>query len=511
MRPNFSFLKKKSTKPWELAAAVIVAWVGIDLIRRHWHRRHKVVYLGGSILGLTAAGILGFQFTPAATTDVLHIAAVSCNDGTVDGQCVYTRTGSDTDRPKKCVSGQIKDDNKACGCPTGYYPWLDGSCTHLPQLKTFNQFLPYCMGIAPGNADYNPNCPSQNDTTWAAQHFDITGAFTHQKPLIKQAAPLTKIWSYINMQTLTPDQVKVGLPAFCASHGCTNQEGTMLHYIEDTAKPTRTQGTICVPGYNPAGRPSGWNPANPGCVANDSFARATSTAAARVPDGYLPGWRWVNLRSTDWQNYMNDTATSIISAGGVESDYLFSDIADFKPMNSTLEYSEIYAGLPTDVGHADSYPRVQEVFDKQTQLRTYVSNYFGKTKELIPNLIDPASYLLYPWLTTRYQTMNALNYFEIWEIYENASGAPSGGAGRAYYYADYLRSQEILRQSLQNNTRFILKGSNYASSELPRARRYLTAYFYLLNNKNLTYRFSEQINTNKEKISDLETKVLILV
>jgi hypothetical protein len=28
MRPNFSFLKKKSTKPWELAAAVITADCG---------------------------------------------------------------------------------------------------------------------------------------------------------------------------------------------------------------------------------------------------------------------------------------------------------------------------------------------------------------------------------------------------------------------------------------------------------------------------------------------------
>ncbi len=488
MKSKFSFTKVKPKTRWELLGGFLVFMAGADLVRRHWHHRHKVVYVGGSLLVLSALGFAGMQVNSSATTDTLHIAAVSCNEGTSDGQCVFARTGVDTDRSKKCVNGQIIEDNQACGCPAGTYPWLDGSCTHQPQLKIFNEAIPYCVGDSASNIN---NCPSYNDLPWIAAHYDITGAHAHHRVPLKALNKTTRLYSYVNLPTFTPSEVKSGYPTYCASHSCASSESAYLHFIEDTQVGTRTEGYICRPGFDPSNRPVGWDINSPGCStsATDHFARATSTAASRVNDPYLPGWRWMNYRSADWLAYTQNKTTNIMNYAGVVSDYVFSDIAAFTPMNSNLEYSEVYDGIPTDAAHAASHPRVQETFNVQANLRTYVSNYFGQKKEFIVNSINPAEYLVYPWKHTGFQGLDAINYFQLWEVYENSIGAPMGGGGYAHTYTDYLRSKTILQESLQGNYRFILSGYNYAASEVVRSKKFLTSYYYLLNNKNLIYEY----------------------
>ena len=482
---RFSRPKRFHLSPWEWAALIAgISGIFSTLWYRH-HHHHRKIYVSGTILGL--ALITSALMSSARGTDVLQIAAVNCGS-TPENACLYQTSGNQTDRPWKCSNGVLVEDNQVCGCPTNSYPWTDGSCTRLPQLKTYNQFIPYCVAD-PGSS--SANCPSYTDLSWIADHIDITGAHAHQRAALKQSNPSVKISSYVLLQSFQVGEVKSGFPNYCAANGCSDMEEAYLHFVEDTQMPTRTQGYVCRPGYNPSNRPAGWLDTNPGCIttASDHYSRATSSAASRVNDGYLPGWRWINFSSTDWLNYTRYKTVNLMNYGGVESDYLFSDNSDFKPMNSNLDYTVEYNGIPTDVANASSHPRVQEIFDQQVNLRAYVSNYFQRKKEFIVNSIEPANYLVYSWLHTRYQNFNPINYFQLWEVYENAIGAPTGGAGRAHTYDDYLRSKTILQESLQGGYRFVLSGYNYASSEVARSKKFLTSYYYLLNNKNLIYEY----------------------
>lgn len=418
--------------------------------------------------------------------DVLAAPAVSCVDGTASGQCVVDRTGNDNQRPQRCVDGLLVEDSATCGCPAGRYPWGDGSCTIYPNIKTYNQFVPYCTWTNPAASDYTATC--QTELSFVASHFDISTAFTHEKTLLKSINPSIKIETYRNYSALNTTEINTLYPAYCAANGCTT-ENAFLHFSEDTQRNGRGFG-ICVPGYNPG------NAAPPGdtntCVttASDHYARAVAKSQARIPDYWLTSWMMVNFRDPGIISYNRSAITTNFAAGGSTSDVLFNDIGDYiATTGPDLTVSDAYAGQP--LSPINQHPRFQEAFDFQVGERDYLSSYFGRQIDMVSNARDTATFFHYPGVADGYKAMGGQTYFEVWDAFDQENdNLPSGGGGRAHYYSlDYMNSKSILQRSLQGQ-KFILQGANFSTNpDLSRAKMYLLSYFDLLNNSNLTFAY----------------------
>jgi hypothetical protein len=438
------------------------------------------------LFSLASAIGLSYNIVTVPGSNVLALSAGTCIDGTAELQCVVDRTGNENQRPWRCVNGILVEDSGTCGCPTGRYPWGDGSCTTYPNIKTHNQFIPYCSWSNSLSENYTATCAAE--LSFNATHFDNTSTFTHQKQYMRNINPNLKLQTYRNFSALTATEVSTAYPAYCLTHGCTT-ENAFIHFTEDSRRNGRGY-SICVPGYNPA------NPPPPGdvnsCVLDsaDHYARAVSLPQSRIPDFWLTSWMMVNYRDPGIAAYNQQAVEQTFRDGNIISDSFFTDIGDYIAQNGPdLTVSDVYPGIALNQSH----PRVQETWDTQKALATYLTNTFGQKKDHVSNARDTATFFYYPGVADGYRNMEGKTYFEVWEAFDFESDTlPSGGGGRAHYYSlDYINSKNVLARSLQGQ-KFILQGANQSTNpDKSRAKTYLLSYYYLLNNSNLTFAYHD--------------------
>lgn len=406
----------------------------------------------------------GFYITYYLTDQKpLTVAAAACSDGTADNQCVFARTGNNQDKPWRCVNGILTEVSQTCGCPDNYYAWGDGSCTLRSYIRAYTHDLRYDdAGLV--------------DTTFKASHFDEVFSHNAFKTQYRSLNPKIKIATYRNFSALTETEFPGAVTAWCATQtpAC-NPQDLIIHNKQDV-------GTRCDY-FNDCRTFKGWNAScSPSCT---PAATAISRADSRAPNAWDLDWSDVNFSNSSWVAFNNQATLTDITAGGVTSDILLPDNGDFYPIGTGYDKTAEYFGIALDQNH----PRIQEHFNAQRNLATYISGQVGKTIPIAPNARSMTWYF-HPYFHSGYQSLNNPIEIEDW-ITWNDLNQPSGGVPRAAYYSsDYQSSKNLLQESLQGK-KFYLQGISSTTTHKDQAKNFLLSHFYLLNNKNLSFAFRD--------------------
>jgi len=408
--------------------------------------------------------IVGLFLTYQISNQPLSIsAATNCSDGTANNQCVFNRTSNANNKPWKCVNGVLIEDNQTCGCPSGYYPWGDGSCTLRPNIRAYTHDLRYDdAGLV--------------DTTFKATHFDQVFSHTSFKTAYRNINPQIKIGSYRNYSALYDDEFADLVTAWCATQTPTcDPQDLIIHNKQDV-------GTRCDY-FNQCRTFKGWNEScSPNCT---PAATAINRAESRAPNAWDLDWSDVNFTNPNWVAFNNQATLSTLTGGGTTSDIILTDNGDFYPPGSSYDKTVEYFGIALNQSH----PRIQQAFDAQNNLGDYTSGQIGKHIAVAPNARSMYWYF-HPYFHAGYQSLNGPIEIEVW-IDWNDVNTPSGGVPRAVHYAsDYLQSKNLLEESLQGK-KFFLQGVSSTNTNKDKAKIFLLSHFYLLNNKNLSFAFRD--------------------
>ncbi|MFH1649160.1 MAG: hypothetical protein ABIA93_01280 [Candidatus Woesearchaeota archaeon] len=375
----------------------------------------------------------------------------SCIDGTLQGAC-----SSITGAPWYCNASDILVENAIqCGCPEGLNVRQDGSCTLYPHIKLFNFVLEPSAVLL-----------SADNIAWKASHNDFI--FTRGNVnTARQANPSVHIVVYRNMQVLTETEQATAVPQFCLANGC-DPEAVYMHYKTDTFFYYFFGNATLIPGYNPD-----WAP-------GDLPASATLLNQSRAPDMWKSGWVLANLNNQGWEDYNYKYVVGFLNYSPSINAILI-DNGDFNPEATRVNRTIEYWGSPLNGNN----PLIELYFEKQNALRERATSELGMDITTVTNARATYWYL-HPWFYQGYLDLVPAVQIETWLQYRNSAS----NTDNVYFERDYFENQRLLNDSL-NGKAFFLTAYEKLQPGTPRSKMFLLSAFYLINNPNLYFVYTD--------------------